>query len=92
MSVSTPVPGRIVHRPAHHRTADRQCPADQAGTASGVLNTCRQVGGSLGVAAFGAVLAAQASFLHGLHVSYLTAAVLLTITAAASTVLPRTTL
>jgi MFS transporter, DHA2 family, methylenomycin A resistance protein len=66
-------------------------PADRAGTASGVLNTSRQVGGSLGVAAFGAVVAAQASFLHGLHVSYLAVAVLLTITAAASTVLPRTT-
>jgi len=54
-------------------------PADRAGAASGVLNTSRQVGGSLGVAAFGAVVATQASFLHGLHVSYLTAAVLLTI-------------
>jgi hypothetical protein len=29
------------------------------------------------VTAFGAVVAAQVSFLHGLHVSYLTAAVLL---------------
>ena len=46
--------------------------------------------GSLGVAAFGAV-ATQASFLHGLHVSYLTAAVLLAITAAASTTLRRVT-
>ncbi len=66
-------------------------PADRAGTASGVLNTSRQVGGSLGVAAFGAVVAAQASFLHGLHVSYLTAAVLLAITVAASMTLPRVT-
>ena len=47
------------------------------------------MGGSLGVAAFGAIIAAQASFLHGLHISYLTAAVLLTITAAASATLPR---
>jgi MFS transporter, DHA2 family, methylenomycin A resistance protein len=43
------------------------------------------------VAAFGAVVATQASFLHGLHVSYLTAAVLLAITAAASTTLRRVT-
>ena len=64
-------------------------PADRAGTASGILNTSRQVGGSLGVAAFGAVAVAQASFLHGLHISYLTAAVLLAITAAASMTLPR---
>jgi len=66
-------------------------PADRAGTASGVLNSSRQVGGSLGVAAFGAVVAAQASFLHGLHLSYLAVAVLLAIAAAASTILPRTT-
>jgi DHA2 family methylenomycin A resistance protein-like MFS transporter len=66
-------------------------PADRAGTASGALNTSRQAGGSLGVAAFGAVVAAQASFLHGQHISYLTAAVLLTITAAASATLPRVT-
>jgi len=31
-------------------------PADRAGTASGVLNTSRQMGGSLGVAAFGTVV------------------------------------
>jgi DHA2 family methylenomycin A resistance protein-like MFS transporter len=66
-------------------------PADRAGTASGVLNTSRQVGGSLGVAAFGVVVATQVSFLHGLHVSYLIAAVLLAITAAASTTLRRVT-
>jgi MFS transporter, DHA2 family, methylenomycin A resistance protein len=63
--------------------------ADRAGTASGVLNTSRQVGGSLGVAAFGAVVATQASFLHGLHISYLTTAVLLAVSATASMTLRR---
>jgi len=66
-------------------------PAEQAGTVSGALNIARQMGGSLGVAVFGAIIAAQASFLHGLHISYLTAAALLTITSAASATLPRVT-
>jgi DHA2 family methylenomycin A resistance protein-like MFS transporter len=42
-----------------------QVPADRAGTASGLLNTARQLGGSLGVAAFGAVVATEASFTSG---------------------------
>jgi MFS transporter, DHA2 family, methylenomycin A resistance protein len=58
--------------------------AQQAGTASGVLNTFRQLGGSFGVAVFGAVVAAQAGLLPGLRISYLVTAVLLAVTAAAS--------
>ena len=42
-----------------------QVAADRAGTASGLLNTARQMGGSLGVAVFGAVLATGASFMSG---------------------------
>jgi MFS transporter, DHA2 family, methylenomycin A resistance protein len=42
-----------------------QVPADRAGTAGGLLNTARQMGGSLGVAVFGAVLATGASFMSG---------------------------
>lgn len=42
-------------------------PAERAGTASGVLNTARQMGGSLGVAIFGAVLATQTTFQTGLR-------------------------
>ena len=42
-----------------------QVAADRAGTASGLLNTARQMGGSLGVAVFGAVLATEASFMSG---------------------------
>lgn len=42
-----------------------QVAADRAGAASGLLNTARQMGGSLGVAVFGAVLATEASFMSG---------------------------
>jgi sugar phosphate permease len=47
---------------------------DQAGTASGVFNTSRQIGGALAIAVFGALLAQPGSFLHGLRVSLLIAA------------------
>jgi DHA2 family methylenomycin A resistance protein-like MFS transporter len=59
-------------------------PAERAGTASGVLNTCRQVGGALAVALFGALVANPNTFLSGLQVSLLIAAVLLLGTAVAS--------
>lgn len=42
-------------------------PAGIAGTASGVLNTFRQIGGSLGVAGIGAVIAAHTAFMPGLR-------------------------
>jgi MFS transporter, DHA2 family, methylenomycin A resistance protein len=45
-----------------------------AGTASGVFNTSRQVGGALAVAVFGALLTQSASFMHGLRLSLLLAA------------------
>jgi MFS transporter, DHA2 family, methylenomycin A resistance protein len=57
-------------------------PAQRAGTASGVLNTARQMGGSLGVAVFGAVLAQHASFITGLRVDLTVAAALLLVLAA----------
>ena len=64
-------------------------PSQLAGTASGVLNTFRQLGGSLGVAVFGAVVA-QTSLLHGLRLSLLATAILLAASAAASLTLTRT--
>ena len=49
-------------------------PQHQAGTASGVYNTSRQVGGALAVAVFGAMLASRGTFLDGLRASLLIAA------------------
>jgi EmrB/QacA subfamily drug resistance transporter len=49
-------------------------PGHQAGTASGVFNTSRQVAGALAVAVFGALLAQPGTFLPGLHASLLIAA------------------
>ncbi len=58
-------------------------PAQRAGTASGVVNTARQVGGSLGVAIFGAVLA-SGGFMDGLRTSLGWTAVVLVILVIAS--------
>ena len=63
-------------------------PAERAGMASGVFNTCRQLGGALAVAVFGALVADQARFLHGMHVSLLIAVALLVAAGAASLTLP----
>jgi MFS transporter, DHA2 family, methylenomycin A resistance protein len=64
-------------------------PAHRAGTASGVFNTSRQIGGALAVAVFGALLATPAGFLHGMRTSLLLAAVVAL--AAAASVLLRPT-
>ena len=66
-------------------------PGPMAGTASGVLNTFRQMGGSLGVAAFGAIVNTSGSFEAGLRVSFTAAAVLIGITAAATFSIRRVT-
>lgn len=58
-------------------------PAERAGTASGVINTARQVGGSLGVAIYGALLAGN-DFMTGLRLGLGTTAVVLLILTAAS--------
>ncbi|MEQ5800945.1 MFS transporter [Halomonas sp. H10-9-1] len=54
------------------------------GTASGVFNTSRQVGGALAVAVFGALLAQSSSFISGLRFSLVLAAVVALITAVIS--------
>nr|KEP24359.1 MFS transporter [Georgenia sp. SUBG003] len=64
-------------------------PAERAGTASGVLNTARQVGGSLGVAAVGAVLASQADLITGQRIAMFALAAVVTVTAALSLTLRR---
>lgn len=60
-----------------------QVPAQNAGTASGVINTARQIGGSLGVAIYGALLAGN-GFMQGLHLGLGTTAVVLLILIAAT--------
>jgi MFS family permease len=62
-------------------------PDRQAGTASGVFNTSRQVGGALAVAVFGALLAQPGGFIHGLRTSLLIAAGVALAAAAASRLL-----
>lgn len=64
-------------------------PAERAGTASGVINTARQIGGSLGVAVFGALLAGH-GFMDGLRLGLGTTAVALLILFTASLRLRRT--
>jgi DHA2 family methylenomycin A resistance protein-like MFS transporter len=59
-------------------------PASLAGTASGVLNTSRQLGGALAVAVFGVLIAHRETFLGGMQLSLLIAVLLFLTTAAAS--------
>jgi MFS transporter, DHA2 family, methylenomycin A resistance protein len=66
-------------------------PAHHAGTASGVFNTSRQVGGALAVAVFGGLLADPATFVHGVHTSLLIAAGVLALTTVLALFLPTTT-
>ena len=63
-------------------------PADQAGMAAGLLNSSRQVGGTLAVAVFGALIAHRTSFLPGMRASVLIAVVVLAVAAAAAVTLP----
>jgi len=61
--------------------------AERAGTAAGVLNTSRQVGGALSVAVFGALVSGPGSFTSGMHIGLVATAVLLTATGIASVAL-----
>lgn len=53
-----------------------RAPAHRAGTAGGVLNSARQLGGALGIAAFGATLSLQPDFMTGLLLNFQVAAAL----------------
>jgi MFS transporter, DHA2 family, methylenomycin A resistance protein len=63
-------------------------PADQAGMAAGLLNSSRQVGGTLAVAVFGALISHRASFLPGMRASLLIAVVVLAAASMAAFTLP----
>lgn len=58
-------------------------PPNRAGTASGVLNTSRQVGGAMAIAAFGALVAGT-GFVSGMRISLAIAAAILAATTLAS--------
>jgi EmrB/QacA subfamily drug resistance transporter len=64
-------------------------PAHRTGTASGVFNTSRQLGGALAAAVFGALLANATNFADGLRTSLLLAALVLATTTLASLRLPK---
>jgi MFS family permease len=77
-------------------------PVDKAGVGSGVLNSFRQLGGSLGIALMGAILASYITasprspegaqqFVNGLHAALLVAAGITFAAAVVSVVLVRTT-
>ncbi|WP_413812981.1 MFS transporter [Streptomyces sp. OE57] len=61
-------------------------PGHRAGVASGILNTARQIGGTLAVAVFGSLLAdhGHAEFLHGPRTSLVITVVVLLATTAAT--------
>ena len=63
-------------------------PADQAGMGTGLLNSSRQVGGTLAVAVFGAPISHRASFLPGMRASLLIAVVVLAAASVAAFTLP----
>ena len=72
-------------------------PVDKAGVGSAVVNTSRQVGGSIGIALMGAIMAHELGgvtgpdvFVHGLSVSLTVAAVIAFAGAVAAAALVRT--
>ncbi|MDH6624472.1 DHA2 family methylenomycin A resistance protein-like MFS transporter [Streptomyces sp. LBL] len=66
--------------------------SERAGTAAAVLNTSRQVGSCLAVAAFGALIADTSRFQHGMDTSFVISVAMLLATAAATAfLLPRLT-
>lgn len=64
---------------------------DQAGVASGVFNTSRQIGGALAIAVFGGLLTHPATFVTGVHASLLIAAAVLAVTTVLALFLPTQT-
>lgn len=64
--------------------------AERAGTAAAVLNTSRQVGSCLAVAAFGALIATRSTFMTGMSTSFIICSVMLLVTAGCTAaLLPR---
>jgi DHA2 family methylenomycin A resistance protein-like MFS transporter len=66
-------------------------PSEKAGTASAAFNTFRQVGGAVAIAVFGALIADRSTYVQGMQISFIIAASLLSLTAAAAFVILRPT-
>lgn len=66
--------GMSLTMPAVTAAVMEAAPAQRAGLASGTINAARQVGGVIGVALLGSLVAHRASFLSGLHAGMLIAA------------------
>ena len=75
--------GAMVSPPATAVLLDA-VPEHGVGTASGVFNTSRQLGGALAVAVFGGLLAGRGSFVDGVRISLLLGAAVLAAAAATS--------
>jgi MFS transporter, DHA2 family, methylenomycin A resistance protein len=65
--------GMSLTMPAVTAAVMGSAPAEQAGVASGVINTARQMGGVIGVALLGTLVAHRGGFTAGLRVSMLVA-------------------
>lgn len=79
-AVSPPATAVLLEAVPHH----------QAGVASGVFNTSRQIGGALAVAVFGGLLVDRDTFVRGVHTSLLLAAGVVTLITALTLFLPTT--
>ena len=64
-------------------------PGEQAGTASAIFNTFRQVGGAVAIAVFGSLLASPMGFIPGLQIGFGAAAAALLLAAAGSLFIPQ---
>ena len=60
----------------------------QAGTASAVFNTFRQVGGAVAIAVFGALIADPAGFVAGMRTSFVVAGAAVLVAAGVSLLAP----
>jgi MFS transporter, DHA2 family, methylenomycin A resistance protein len=66
--------GMALTMPAATSAVLEAAPAERAGIASGTLNAARQVGGVVGVALLGSLVAGQRGFVAGMHVALALAA------------------
>lgn len=66
--------GTAFTMPAMTAAVMESSPRERAGTASGVLNASRQIGGTLGVAILGTLVGQHSTFVNGMHYAMLISA------------------